>query len=477
MNATPASPRRRVAIVGGGLSGLAAAWRLHETQADSIDVTLLEAREQLGGILRTVRRGEYLVELAADMFTTKDPWAIELCRRLGVEEELVSANESGRRVFIVHRGQLVQAPPGFVLLRPTKLWSVLTTPLLSWKGKLRLMMEPLIRARREESDESLQDFTVRRLGREVFERIVQPLVGGIYTADPAKLSMAAALPAFREMEHKYGSLARAPRGRGESQASGARYGAFVAPRAGMAELAQFIAARLPSDSIRTGAPLKTIRREQESWKLEFADRPAESYDGLILACGAPATARLMQHALPDLAGELHGIPHASAALVIMGVPRAAIGRPVDGFGVVAPLVENRKLLAISFASHKFPGRAPDDSVLIRAFVGGACQGELLENSDSQLIDIVRKELRELIDLCGREDFVEVARWNEAMPQYHLGHLERVARIERAVEKAPALEIAGNYLRGVGVPFCIRGGERAADRLAARFAPESNAPTG
>ncbi|MDP7015760.1 MAG: protoporphyrinogen oxidase [Pirellulaceae bacterium] len=459
----------RIAIIGGGISGLTAAHRLREL-LPSAHLTILEAAPRPGGVLCTERRDGFLVERAADMFTSKDPWALHLCRRIGLESELVGANEAGRKAFIVHRGELVEVPQGFVLMRPTQLSAMLTTPLLSPLGKLRLMMEPLKRAKKDESDESLASFVRRRMGQETFERIVQPLVGGIYTADPERLSMAATMPSFVEMERRHGSLIRAPQAtRSEKDASGARYGMFVSLREGMQQLVDRLVERIGQDAFVCNAGVQSVQPANDHedggrWRVRTMD-DEWNVDAVIVTCRAPHAAQLFAELQPALSDQLRAIEYASTAVVVMAVDDDQIGRPVQGFGFVAPLVEQRKILATSFASAKFPGRAPYGKTLVRVFIGGACQSELLEHDDHQLIEIARHELRELIGLAGDPLFAEVVRWNEAMPQYHVGHLDRVAAIERSVASLPGLELAGNAYRGVGIPFCIRSAEQAAENVA------------
>lgn len=460
----------RFAVVGGGITGLAAAHRLQEL-APTCRVVLLEAGPRLGGVLQTQRRDGYLIERGPDMFTTGEPWAVDLCRRLGIENELIGVNPDHRQAFIIHRGRLVPVPEGFTLMAPARVWPVLTTPLLSTRGKLRLFREFFIPPRRDNGDESLASFATRRLGQEAYERLVQPLISGIYTADPEKLSMAAALPQFVEMERRYGGVARALRRSGKKEdhrSGGARYNRFVTLRDGMESLVQRLAARLPEGSVRLNAPVEALARGPDHrWTLTVRenDQPRqETFDGVILALPASAAARLLRPVDAALADSLASIPFAGVAIPVATYRREQIAHPLNGFGCVAPLVENRNLVSISFSSVKFPGRAPEGCVLFRAFMGGACQPHLLDLSDEELWKLANQEFRELLGVRGEPQFLEIVRWRNVMPQYHLGHLERVQAIEERAAQLPGLEMAGNAYRGVGIPFCIRSGEAAAQRL-------------
>ncbi|MEX2139652.1 MAG: protoporphyrinogen oxidase [Pirellulales bacterium] len=513
-NVAGKSPRA-IAVIGGGIAGLAAAHRLTEI-APEARVTLFEADDRLGGILRTDQRDGYLIERSADMFMTAPAWGLDLCERVGLADELISTDKRYRKAFVVRRGKLVPVPAGFALMQPARVWPILTTPLLSWRGKLRLAMEYFVPRRHAASsiagrapshdpglaapghhdaattaalaDESLASFARRRLGREAFERLVQPLVGGIYTADPEKLSVAATLPRFLEMEREYRSLMRAawqerkshPRMKSETpaaRASGARYDMFVAPRAGMSSLIEAICRRLTNVEVRLHSPAERLERTaQGRWRVivpsAAATLPgAKEFDAVIVATPAHVTARLLGPDAKLLAGELRAIEYAGSAIVCLGYRRSQVAHPLNGFGFVVPAVERRRILAASFASVKFAGRAPDERVLIRVFIGGALQPEIIDrNNDGELQRVACEELNELLGASGEPEIATVARWKNAMPQYHVGHLDRVAHIEARVAKLPGLQLAGSAYHGVGVPHCIHSGQQAAERALA--APRS-----
>jgi oxygen-dependent protoporphyrinogen oxidase len=502
---SPPPPPRRIAVIGGGIAGLAAAHRLVEIDP-AASVTLFEAGPRVGGILRTERVDDFLVEHSADSFITNTPWAIDLCRRVGLEDELLPTDRRRRGALIARGSRLMRVPEGFMLMQPRRMWPLVTSPLLSVPGKLRLLAECLVPRRRETADESLAAFARRRLGREAFERLVQPLVGGIYTADAEQLSLAATMPRFLEMERRHGGLIRAAwaspgngdttRGRtspddnADDTSSGARYGLFAAPRRGMSSLVEAIAARLPPDTIRLNTPIDRIAPTPDGrWQVTSnaiegglpsaaphsalrAPNSELSFDALILALPAHRAAPLVAGFDNALATELSGIEYASSVVIAAGYRRDQIAHPLDAFGFVVPDVENRRVLSCSFSSLKFPGRCRDDQVLLRTFLGGARRPEMVDLPDDELLTIVAEELGEWLGLRGDPLMYRILRWRRAMPQYHLGHLDRVARIEALAAAhgglaQPALALCGNAFRGVGIPDCIRGGEQAAEQLRLR----------
>ncbi|MCE9615302.1 MAG: protoporphyrinogen oxidase [Lentisphaerae bacterium] len=466
-------PSKRVAVIGGGISGLAAAYRLRELRPD-VAVTLFEAGDRLGGVLDSVARDGYLFERSADGFITAVPWGVNFCKRVGLEDELMSTDESRRQAFVVCRGRLEPVPEGFIIMAPRKIGSVLTSRILSPWGKFRLGWEFFVPPRRDESDESVGDFVTRRLGREAYERLVQPLIGGIYTADPMQLSLAATMPQFVRMERDHGGLIRGakrrkPEGGGKPQenSGGARYSMFAAPRRGFGSLVDAVRQRLPADTPRLNCAVKRLERvgEQGAWRvvLERGGAP-ELFDRVIVAAPAPSAAPLFDVVCPPLASNLAAIEYAGTAVVSVCYQRAQIRHALDGFGFVSPFIEKRAIIAGSFLSQKYAGRAPEGRVLIRAFVGGAKRPDLLTRSDAELVALVHGELADLLTITGEPEGSLVSRWERRMPQYHVGHLARVKVIEDQASALAGLALAGNAYRGVGVPYCIHSGEMAAEKI-------------
>jgi oxygen-dependent protoporphyrinogen oxidase len=467
----------KIAVVGGGITGLAAAYRL-STLRPELRVELLEATDRLGGVLQSWREAGYLLERAADNFLRgpSAPWAEQLCREIGFADQLIPTNEEHRGAHVFWNGRLHAVPPGFQLLAPTRLWPILTSGLLSPLGRLRLCLEPLVPERPRSADESLAEFAQRRLGREAFERLVQPLVSGIYTADPARLSVAAALPQMVRMVHEHGSLYRAMRRQRKRSASregdrarGARYSLFVAPRDGMSTLVDALAARLGQTTVRRRVHVKrVVRRDDGRWQLTLdgsAANQSDIFQAVILALPTWAAASMLTEAGGGrLANQLRAIEHASSAVVCLGYRRDQIKRPLDAFGCVVPAAAGRQVLAISYSSIKYPQRAPAGKVLLRVFVGGALQGHLAELPEDELIDLVRRELSIVLQVTGPPELCRVVRWPRGMPQYHVGHVDRVERIVQELRDWRGLYLASNGLAGVGIPQCVHSGWQAAEQL-------------
>ncbi len=479
---TPSTKSRRVVVIGGGISGLSAAYRL--TQTGAAEVVLLEGSSQLGGTLRTYQRDGFLLEGGPDSFISEKPEALQLARELGLEAQLLQTNDAHRRSFIVRGGQLRPVPEGFQLLAPARFWPFVTSDIFSWTGKARVALEAFVPPRPtanggdvNDDDESLADFVRRRFGREALERMAQPMVGGIYTADPERLSLRATMPRFLDMERAHGSVIRAlvnarRRNHGAANArgtSGARYSLFLTFAAGMQTLSDALARHLHTRAeVRLDSPVKALSYEHQhkQWRLTLEDGETLAADAVCLALPAYRAAELLRDTDDKLADELDAIPYASTATVNLAFRRADIAHRLDGFGFVVPFVEKLTTLACTFSSVKFAGRAPEGHALLRLFVGGALQPETFALDDDEMIKRVRDDLRQLLGVNAAPRFARVEKWPRSMAQYHLGHTARVARLRARLAQLPALQLAGNAYGGAGVPDCIRGGTAAADALLA-----------
>jgi oxygen-dependent protoporphyrinogen oxidase len=463
----------RVIVVGGGISGLAAAHRLIELGGPSersLEITLLEADSRLGGVIRTERSDGFVIEDGPDSILTEHPWATALCDRIGLTPRMIRTRDEHRKTWVVHDGRLHPLPEGFLLMAPTRFLPLLQSELFSWLGKLRMALDLILPRGSTASDESLAHFVRRRLGNEALERVVQPLVGGIYTADPERLSLAATMPRFLEIERSKRSLILGmwsnQRRAAAADHSGARWSLFTSVDDGLQTLVDTLAQRLPDGTVRLRQAAASIEKTK-IWHITTSAGECFEADAVILATPAHHSARLLRSVDEALAREIEGVPYASSGIVTLAFDEQHLSQPLDGFGFVVPHVEGRSILACSYSSVKWPGRAPKGRVLVRAFVGGALQSEILERDDAELIAMVRRELKDLLGIASAPLLTRVARWMRSMPQYHVGHLERLARIDRLAAAHGTLHLAGNAYRGVGIPHCIHSGEIAAERLLAR----------
>ncbi|MFN0198658.1 MAG: protoporphyrinogen oxidase [Planctomycetaceae bacterium] len=482
----------KVAIIGGGITGLACAHRFVELNQQqpsrTFDVTVFEAGSRWGGVIGTQRIDNYLVEQGADNFLTDKPWGVDLCRRIGLGDRIIATEERYRGSLVIRKGKPVPVPEGFVLMAPSKIGPIIKSPIFSPWGKLRMACEYFLPRRKSDDDESVADFIRRRFGREVLDRLVQPLVGGIYTADPERLSIAVTLPRFVNMERESGSLIRAMRRQARAKAaslqeSGARYGLFISFPNGISELLDRLIERLsPHVSLRLNSPVSSLLTSTSMFaeiipdanvsarfSLTVNNDVAEPFDAVVLTIPSYRAAELIKGFDQQLAQQLSAIEYTSSIVVVSGHRLADIAHPLDAFGLVVPACEKRQVLAISFSSRKFPGRAPDGQILLRTFIGGALQPQLCRLSDAEIEQLTRHELRDLLGVTGEPTFIRIVRYPLAMPQYNVGHKTRVTMIQNQLNAHHGLALAGNAYEGVGIPDCIHSGEQAAERIALQFA--------
>ncbi|QDU49957.1 protoporphyrinogen oxidase [Gimesia panareensis] len=487
----PSTATKRIAVIGGGVTGLSAAHRILELadeRQQPVEVTLFEAQPETGGWIGTVDQGDYLIDTGADMFITNKPACIELCKRLNLVDQLISTDARYRGALVLSRGLTVPVPLGFELMTPSRILPMLRTPLLSLWGKLRMGLEYFVPRRHsatglDDDDESLAHFVTRRFGKEALTRLVQPLVAGIYTSDPEKLSLRATLPRFLDMERDHRSLIKAARKqkketRSKSDATGARYGLFAAFKGGMQTLTRTLAERvsergtiLYDHRVTHIIPASGVGYEVTMESKGHAQ--TQQFDAVLIGAPTYQAASMLTGFAPELSSLLSQIEYASTAILVNIYKLSDIQHPLRAFGLVIPAAEKRKIFAVAFASRKFPGRAPEDCIQLRTFVGGAMQPEMLEYTDEELQEIVRSELDDILGLKGKPLYSKLLRHNQSMPQYHLGHLQLVEQIEHEAARYPGLELAGNAYRGVGIPDSIQSAEDAAARLMTTLsAPES-----
>lgn len=470
---------KRVVIIGGGLTGLAVANKLLEHKSStnqSFEIIILESSAQLGGVLKTTEHEGFLMEAGADSFISEKPEALALAQRLGIASQLLETNQHHRRSFIVRKGKLRPVPEGFQLLAPSRFWPFVTTDIFSWRGKARMALELFVPRSRPANgrDETLANFVRRRLGREAFERMAQPMIGGIYTADPEQLSLRATLPRFLEMERIHGSVIRGMWQQRKHKShsagvSGARYSLFLSFDRGMQVLVDALAARLYHFAqLDKRVESLVFDQKEKSWEINLAGGSRIKADAVCLAVPAQAAAIITFGIDPELARLLNEIQYASTATINLAYHRGDVPHALDGFGFVVPFIENRSLLACTFSSIKFPGRAPADKVLLRGFMGGALQPKLFDLNEEEILRRARKDLQDLLGIVKAPLFSLVSKWPKSMPQYHLGHLELVKQIRSRVDSLAGLHIAGNSYDGAGIPDCIRSGEAAATKMMETF---------
>jgi oxygen-dependent protoporphyrinogen oxidase len=461
----------RIIVIGGGIAGLSAAHRLVELGSEknlSLDIVLLEGRERVGGVIATKVKDGFLIEEGPDSFITTKPWAFDLCRRLGLGSQLINTNDDNRRTFVVRSGELIPIPDGLFMIAPTQFKPFLTSPLFSWHGKLRVLMDLVIPAKADRDDESLAAFVTRRLGREALERLAQPMIGGIYTADPEKLSMRATMPRFLEMEEQHGSIIRAmlheqkKSKRIGQEDSGARYSLFMSLKDGMETLVNSITSHLPKGVIKLTKQVKDLEFKDNNWHVTTDQGESFSADAVIIAVASNLASKLVKGFDQPLSGDLSRIQFASSVVINMAYRRKDILHSLNGF--VVPAVEGRSIIACSFSSVKFPGRAPEGFALLRCFMGGAVQPYIYERDEAALTEIAHEELSQLLQIKGDPVFVLLHRYPNSMPQYHVGHLELVSRIFNRVDKYRGLALAGSGYHGVGIPDCVHSGEMAAEKV-------------
>ena len=490
---------KRAIVIGGGITGLAASYRLTreaEKRGIPLHVTLLEARPRVGGVIHTTHRDGFLIEHGPDAFISTKPWAKALCEELGITDAFIGTNPNMRRSFVVRNGTLHPVPEGFYMMAPGAFLPFLKSPIFSWRGKLRMGVEPLIPRRGDVADESVADFVRRRLGNEAFERIAQPMIGGIYTSDAENLSLKATFPRFLEMEAEHGSIIKAlleTRKRQASQmhrdTSGARYSLFLSFASGMQTLvnrlqqAHLTVARGPVPCepvpcepvpcecssqayLYLNSRVVTVQQEKNGsgWHVSLADGEVLEAELLCIALPAPQTGKLCENVSPSLAAKLQAIAYASSATLNFAFRREDVEHPLNGTGFVVPVTEGLALIGCSFSSVKFETRAPEGHVLLRAFVR-ECTGEPTERA--------LKETAALLGIKKEPLFSVVSRHTRAMAQYQVGHQEHVKDIEALVASLPGFALAGNAYHGIGIPDCIHSGEQAARALLDSLQCEEN----
>ncbi len=458
---------KRIAIIGGGISGLSAAYHLERARQSGspLEYALFESSDRLGGSLCSERVEGCLVEAGPDSFLTEKPWAAMLCKELGLGDQIIGSNDSQRKTYIVVHGKLIAMPDGLMFMVPTKVVPTALSPLFSWRTKLRMAQELLHPPLSMTGDETVGQLVERHFGSEVVDRLADPLLSGVYGGDANKLSARAVLPRFVEMEEKYGSLSRAMLAAHKKMAAATKSHPprplFSSLKDGMQHLVDAITSQLDPASIRLRARVRNVYRPNGGWRVAIEMGDNEYYDAVVLATPANVAGALLEAVDAELAADLHGITYSSSVTVTLGYYMDQLRRLPPGFGFLVPRSEGTRMLACTFVHNKFPHRAPANKGLLRCFLGGARDEGILSLSDDELVRTVRFELSKILGLEERPIFSRISRWRGAMAQYESGHIARVERIEKRMSDIAGLAIAGNAFHGIGVPDCIRSGQQAA----------------
>jgi oxygen-dependent protoporphyrinogen oxidase len=456
----PVGAAPQVIVIGGGIAGLATAYELHRQQ---IPFLLLEASARVGGVIWSEAVDGFNVDGGPDSLLIQKPDGIRLCEELGLGSRLV-VTKPPRLAFIQRGGRLHPLPAGSVMGIPTEWGPFITTGLFSWTGKLRMAAELFVPRRPGDDDESIGAFMRRRFGDEAATYLAEPLLAGIHAGDVDRLSMRALFPRFPEAEAKYGSLLRAFRAQPRHAPS--TQGAFKSLPGGLSEMVIAIQAALPAESVKRNAPVTKVDSDGTGFRVTTSDGTIYQARALVAATPAFVSAEILREVAPEVARQSAEIRYMSAATVSLAYRRDAIRHPLNGSGFVVPRVEKTGIMAASWLSSKWPDRAPDGSVLLRAFLGGARDPKALEKSDQEMVAIAVDAMRPLIGITGTPLFTRIYRWERANAQHEVGHLERVAAIERALAARPGLFITGSGYRGVGIPDCVADGRATARQVSA-----------
>lgn len=454
---------KTIAIIGGGITGLSTAFYLQrEAQARGLDMvcTILEAEDRIGGKIVTDHADSFVVEGGPDSFITEKPWGLSLCKDLGISHLLIPANEQQKTVYVLRHGRIVPFPGGFRLTVPTEIWPFLTSRLFTPWGKLRMGMDLFLPRRHETTDETLASFIRRRLGQEALDRIAGPLLAGIFVSDPERLSMQSTFPRLMGMERDYGSLIRAARALKKKAAASSQQPSnppsmFNSLKPGMGAMIEALEAQLNA-IVRRNSRVIAVHKRQEGFALGLADGTQMTAQHVVITTPAFAAADMLSGMHPALADQLRQIRFVSTATVSCAYLKEDVpaDKVLNGYGVLIPASEPSRILAATWSSTKFRHRAPTDSILMRAFVGGYRDEAAAALPDQALLELVTDEFAALFGVSRPPLMHRIFRWPRANPQYDVGHLDRVTAIEKSATEIPGLHLAGSSYRGVGMPDCI-----------------------
>ncbi len=469
---------KRIAIIGGGVSGLSAAYALEKQQKKGAELAyvLFEAGARLGGVICTERVGEFVIEAGPDSFLTEKPWAADLCRELGLGDQLIASNDAERRTHILLNGRLVPLPDGLMFMVPTDFTAAFFSRLFSWSTKLRFIREWFFRPSPDSPESTAAELIERHYGREMVERVADPLLAGVYGGGADELSATSVLSRFAEIEARQGSLGRAmvaarklqshptkKETAGPPSSAVPTRSLFTSLKNGMKTMTDAMVVQIPESARRLSTRVEAVKPEFGKWLVVSSGR-TEEFDAVIIAAPAYAAAELLGSEIPQLSTDLEQITYSSSVTVALAYDDETRASLPPGFGFLVPRAEGKRILACTFVHSKFPYRAPQDQALIRCFLGGSRDPQVLQLPDTEIIDMVRREFQEILGITAEPKFVKIYKWPRAMAQYSLGHKGRVERIRKIISSAPGLALAGNAYGGIGIPDCVRSGSEAASKV-------------
>ncbi len=459
---------KRVAVVGGGIAGLAAAFELSKQARErglSLSIELFESSDRLGGAILTERVDGYVLDAGPDAILTLKPSGLQLCRETGLEDEIIPTRDEHRGVALYSRGALRALPYGTGSSALRKIKAYVSSGVVSWPAKLRMAADLVLPRGPQPDDQSMADFFGRRLGREAVERIVDPLIAGIYSGDPDKLSIQSTFPRFPQMVAERRSillsLLRAP----QSARSGSRtLPIFCSLRGGLGRMVEAIVERLDGVQIHLSAPVTVVEKTGAGYALATHAGRRDGYAAVVLATPAWTAARLLDELAPEPARKMRSIRYASSATVFFAYRRDELRPRPRGYGFLVPACEGRRVNGATWITNKFAHRAPADGFLVRCFIGGDRTGEEMQAEDDELVRICAEELRAIAGITARPLFSRVFRWKDSGPQYDVGHERLIGELDAALARLPGLAVTGSGYRGIGIPDCVYDGRETARRL-------------
>lgn len=465
--------RKTIAVVGGGIAGLSAAYYAAREAQDAgqrLTVVVLEEKGYWGGKILTDRVDGFVIEGGPDTFIVTKPWGMRLCRELGLEDRLHGTDPEHSSTYVLHEGKLEPLPDGLMMMVPSRFLPILQTDLLTWTEKMRMGLDLFLPPADHNGDESLGDFVSRRLGRAAYENLIEPLMSGIYAGDGDQLSLQSTFPYLRELERKHGGLIKGALAVRKRRAQARRGwsnngvpGIFRTPTTGLAEIVEALVTELKGTGVKLAleSPVHSVHRQGSHYRLPLKGGRDLEADGVVLATPAYISGSLLGEQDPALAALLKGIPYVSTATVSLVYHKSDLPSPLDGRGYVIPRQEGRKALACTWTSSKFPHRAPDEYALLRVFIGRAGQEDDILWTKPNMLEIAQEELALTLDIQAQPSLHRIYIWEDAMPQYNLGHQKRLREIDQGLDRLPGLALAGNGYQGIGIPDCIHSGQQAA----------------